>query len=76
MLADGLYRVETPTFVAGFVIREGQVARCAPILARRLRYWLWQGKLVEPLPSPSEAESLLTTPELLSTPEAKAVPSS
>jgi hypothetical protein len=39
-LDDGLYRVETPAFVAGFVIEGGVVTRCAPILRRRLSYWM------------------------------------
>jgi len=38
-LADGLYRVETPTFVAGFLVSKGRVVRCAPILRKRLDYW-------------------------------------
>ncbi len=38
-LADGLYRVLTPYLCAGFVVRGGQVIRCAPILRRKLSYW-------------------------------------
>lgn len=45
-LKDGLYRVETPTFVAGFVVADGIVTACAPILRRRLGYWMTQGKRV------------------------------
>jgi hypothetical protein len=39
-MSDGLYRVETETFVAGFVIEHGRVTRCAPILRRRLQFWI------------------------------------
>lgn len=36
---DGLYQVTTPRFCAGFVVRDGRVISCAPILRRRLNYW-------------------------------------
>lgn len=39
-MRDGLYRVVGPTFVAGFVVEDGRVVRVAPILRRRLRYWM------------------------------------
>jgi hypothetical protein len=39
MYSDGLYRVVTNRFVAGFVIRNGKVTQCAPILRRRIDYW-------------------------------------
>lgn len=38
-LPDGTYRVVTPSFVAGFVVRDGWVVECAPILRRRLAHW-------------------------------------
>ena len=38
-MADGLYRVTTPYLCAGFVLRDGQVVQCAPILRKRLGYW-------------------------------------
>jgi len=38
-LPDGLYRVVTPYLCAGFVVKNGRVALCAPILRRRLDYW-------------------------------------
>ena len=40
MLSDGLYRVETEHFVAGFVVEGGKVIDCAPILRARLAYWM------------------------------------
>lgn len=39
-LRDGLYRVVTDSFCAGFVVQGGQVIRCAPILARYLPRWM------------------------------------
>lgn len=39
-MMDGLYRVETPYLCAGVIIRDGQVWDCAPILRRRIDYWL------------------------------------
>jgi hypothetical protein len=45
---DGLYRVTTPTLTAGFVIRAGSVVECAPILRRRIGYWLKHAMWVAP----------------------------
>ena len=39
-LQDGLCRVETQNLCAGFVIEGGKVVACAPILRRRLAYWM------------------------------------
>ncbi len=39
MLRDGLYRVCTSSLCAGFVVAQGQIVECAPILRRRLDYW-------------------------------------
>ena len=36
---EGLYRICTPRLCAGFVLREGKVIACAPVLRRRLAYW-------------------------------------
>lgn len=38
-MKDGLYEVSTPYMLAGFVVEQGQVTRCAPILRKRLDYW-------------------------------------
>lgn len=40
MLQDGLYRVETSYLCAGFVVEDGKVTLCAPILRKRLKYWM------------------------------------
>lgn len=39
-LTDGLYRIEMPYFCAGFIVRDGRVIACAPILRKRLSYWI------------------------------------
>lgn len=41
MLADGLYRVTTSYLCAGFVVDNGKVTQCAPILRKRLA---WRSK--------------------------------
>lgn len=45
-LPDGNYYVHTPTIGAGFVVRNGRVAitDCAPILWRRLPFWVTRAK--------------------------------
>lgn len=40
MDGDGLYRVVTTKFVAGYVVEGGRVTRCAPILRSRIKYWM------------------------------------
>ena len=39
-LRDGLYRVVTSYLCAGFAVEGGRVTRCAPILRKRLAYWV------------------------------------
>lgn len=38
-MKDGLYRVGTSYLAAGFVVKDGVVTHCAPILRRKLDYW-------------------------------------
>jgi hypothetical protein len=45
-IGSGLYRVVTPHLCAGFVVEDGRVTRCAPILRRKLAYWLTVGERV------------------------------
>jgi len=45
-MEDGVYRVETKHFVAGFVIKDGKVVQCAPILRKKLEYWKTVAKRV------------------------------
>jgi hypothetical protein len=39
IVSDGLYRVETSYLCAGFVVENGKVVTCAPILRKKLAYW-------------------------------------
>lgn len=46
---DGLYVVlQRPRFVAGFVVEDGRVVMCAPILRRRLAYWVTVARRIGP----------------------------
>lgn len=38
-LRDGLYQVTTDYLCAAFVVEDGWVVACAPILRKRLSYW-------------------------------------
>jgi|SRR6266498_639998 len=40
VLEDGLYRLVTEQFVAGFIVENGNITKCAPILRRRLDHWM------------------------------------
>jgi len=46
-MKDGLYQVTTPYFCAGFVVRNGKVAECAPILRKRIEYWKTKAKFID-----------------------------
>ena len=39
-LRDGLYRIEHGGICAGFVIEDGRLAACAPILRKHIRSWV------------------------------------
>ena len=43
---DGVYQVTTSYLCAGFVIQNGRVALCAPILRSKLSYWMTIAKQV------------------------------
>lgn len=47
-MSDGLYQVTTPYLCAGFVVEEGRVTMAAPILRRKLRYWMTVAVQVQP----------------------------
>jgi len=47
-MPDGLYRVCWRDVCAGFVIRQGTVAECAPVLRKRIAYWLTIAERVGP----------------------------
>lgn len=38
-MKDGLYRVVTTYLCAGFVVEDGKVTICAPILRKKIEYW-------------------------------------
>jgi hypothetical protein len=38
-LPDGLYRVTTRYLCAGFIVKEGKITQCAPILRKKIEYW-------------------------------------
>lgn len=38
-MTDGLYRVTNHYLCAGFVIEDGRVTMCAPILRKKIGYW-------------------------------------
>lgn len=42
-MPDGVYQVDYGNICAGFVIDRGRVIACAPILRRRLAFWLRVG---------------------------------
>jgi len=44
-LQDGLYQVKTGYFCAGFIVEDGviKVNDCAPILRRKIHYWITKG---------------------------------
>ncbi len=47
MRADGLYHVSMPYLSASFRIEDGRVTMCAPILRKRLAYWMTVAKRIE-----------------------------
>lgn len=47
-MRDGLYRVVTPYLCAGIIVRGGVVVECAPILRKRITYWLTRARWIAP----------------------------
>lgn len=45
-MKDGLYQVTTRYFCAGFVLENGKVTQCAPILKKNIAYWKKVAKFV------------------------------
>jgi hypothetical protein len=39
-MCDGLYRVTTSYLCGGFVVFDGQVVDCAPVLRKRIECWM------------------------------------
>lgn len=40
MIPDGDYQVRTSYLCAGFVVEGGKVTLCAPILRKKIGYWM------------------------------------
>ncbi len=38
-MKDGLYQVTTSYLCAGFIVKNGMVVECAPILRKKMSYW-------------------------------------
>ena len=57
-MKDGLYRVATPYFVAGFVVEGGRVrtSNCAPILRKKLAYWKTKAALIGAPATPDQGD--------------------
>jgi len=45
---DGLYQVTNRYLCAGFLVQGGRVVECAPILRKRLNYWITIGRWICP----------------------------
>ena len=45
-MKDGLYQVTTSYLCAGFVVENGRITLCAPILRKKLDYWKTVAKVV------------------------------
>lgn len=39
-MKDGLYRVTTNYLCAGFIVKDGKIISCAPILRNKINYWI------------------------------------
>lgn len=47
-MKDGLYRVTTKYLCAGFVVKDGKIVQCAPILRAKPAYWRTIAEWVAP----------------------------
>jgi len=45
-MKDGLYQVTTKYLCAGFIIKNGKVVHCAPILKKKIEYWKKVAKFI------------------------------
>lgn len=60
-MRDGLYLVSTKNINAAFVVRDGEVTTCAPILRNRIEHWKGVAKWIPtdlsmpPVTEPAEA---------------------
>lgn len=47
-MSDGIWQVTTKDFCAGYVVKYGQIVYCAPILRRRIQYWVTRAVYIGP----------------------------
>lgn len=45
-MKDGLYQVTYKGICAGFVVKDGKIVQCAPILRKRISFWISKAKLI------------------------------
>ena len=45
-MTDGLYQVTTNYLCAGFIVKDGKVVHCAPILVKKIDYWKTIAKFI------------------------------
>ncbi len=45
-IKDGLYQVTTSWMCAGFIVKDGKIIECAPILRRKLSFWVTKAKRI------------------------------
>jgi len=39
-MKDGIYQVKTKYLCAGFIVENGSITKCAPILRKKISYWI------------------------------------
>jgi hypothetical protein len=57
-MRDGLYRVETKHFCAGFVVEGGQITRVAPVLRKNIFFWMKVAERVDGIPEKNSEKTL------------------
>lgn len=45
-MKDGLYQVTTSYLCAGFIVKNGVIIHCAPILRKKIDYWKTIAKFI------------------------------
>jgi len=45
-MKNGLYQVTTNYLCAGFIIKDGKIIHCAPILWNKIEYWKTIAKFI------------------------------
>lgn len=48
-MKDGLYRVVSKYFVAGYLVKDGKIIKVASILKKKINYWITKGELISGL---------------------------